>query len=224
MARVTPLVAITTVMLCGAAGAVLGSVFPLESLKGRPEAPAKAAVLPPAATTIEDIGSTPAPKEPQVSAAVAPPVAAPADDLASEPEPSLPKETPAAEAPAPTVAPGDHAKVTAVPREAPTFHNESETASADPRPEVSADAPSDVQPAQRIEPTDKNGVGPPPAPAKEIRKLAPARSTTNSATKTKTAARDRVKRDEAAREETPAKRSLISQLPFFGPLFGGEAR
>lgn len=193
MSRVTPAVAIATILLCGAAGAALGSLFPLDSLKRYFYAPPETTVVLPVATTADDTASSPVPsvpKEAPATTTVVPPMAATTDDLASS----------------------------AVPREAPAFRDERETPGADPQPEVLAD--TTPSPPQGLEPVDKHHVGSPPAPPKETGKVEHARTATTATKKSRPATRSHAKREAATREETPPKRSIISQLPIIGPVIG----
>lgn len=94
-----------------------------------------------------------------------------------------------------------------------------ESASVDLRPDLTPD--TQPVPEERVEVTDKHDATAPPAPTKEARKAAHARSATTTTRKSRSAKRSPAKsEDDVPREEPPQKRSLISQLPFIGPLFG----
>lgn len=195
MARVTTVVAITTVLLCGAAGAVLGSLFPIDALKRHYHAPPAAKVVPP--------------------------VTPPADGMASGSVPSAPKETPAKATAVPPVATTTYDLASSVvPGEEPVFREERETPVSHPQPEVLADTnplpPQEVE----VEPADKRDVRSPPAPPEKTRRVKHARAATTATKKSRPAARSHARREDVAREEAPPKRSIISQLPFVGPVIG----
>ena len=203
--RVSAAVAVPIVLICGAVGFVLGSVYPPEMLFSRGQVAAKKAPAP------TNVTATPAPVSPSHAATQAVQISPPA---ASAPSPT--KQENAAPAPTPvppTQAAGAAQQAEPLPPAQPTILNKS---SADPAPTPekalpaqAAPTPSKEAPQPRAESAEPVG-----SPAKEIK------TTGRRSEQKRRAARSKRPQYADAPPAAPQQKGVISQIPIVGPVVG----